>query len=191
MGAAGRASDPEVMMSIRITAVLTCGLLLFAAACTDSEPTAPPDGAPTSDVALFGKPAPVPHAYAIVYAGAMTWSQAEAAAEELAPIDGKDPHLATFASEEEQNTAIAGVTSGQACWIGLHQRKSRTLEKGWTWVTHEKVSWTDWAPGQPDDKDSSENGEENVVLMLFGPEASTWWDMKGDVLYPCMIVEYE
>ena len=191
-----RMSDVEVTMSNRTTALLACGLLVLVVACTASEPTAPSEGTTASDAALFAKPAPPPHSYAIVKGGTWTWSEAKSAARRLpATSDRARPHLATFATEAEQSEALANATGDGWCWFGLYQgRKATNPADGWKWITREDVTWTDWNTGEPNDGNGYESGGEDVAYLRFGgaaPVWSYWIDIPETSTLDCMIVEWE
>lgn len=69
----------------------------------------------------------------------ITWADAEIFCE----MNGG--HLAVVTSSGE-NEVLKTMSNGAYTWIGL----SRTPSTDWAWVNGESVSYTDWAPNQPD-----------------------------------------
>ena len=181
-------------MKRHVAALLATCLVIGAIACAEDPPTAPVDEATPSDVALFGKPAPGPHTYELVFGGPWTFAEAKKAASRLPAIDGARPHLATFTTETEWTANIAPPSVQRWCWIGLYQnsRKATFPYDGWSWVTREDVTWTDWNSGEPNDGNGLEDGDQDVAYVNFGPTWS-WWDdvYQGSQVLDCMIVEWE
>ncbi|MBC8010349.1 MAG: hypothetical protein H7067_09655 [Burkholderiales bacterium] len=125
------------------------------------------------------------HYYELVTApGSITWEDADAAAQ------GAGGYLATLtsASENAFGYTLASATAsawfidasgnGLGPWLGGIQT-TFTAEPagGWTWVTGESWSYTNWASGEP----SNFSGVEDR-LQFFGSQtlmAATWNDLTS------------
>jgi hypothetical protein len=80
--------------------------------------------------------------------GAMFWEEAEAEATSLGG------HLAAI-SDDAENTFLATAFFGDFYWIGLND----VAEEGnFVWTSGETVTYTNWAPGEPNDFGSGEDG---------------------------------
>lgn len=99
-------------------------------------------------------------------------------------------HLVTITSAEENKFIQKQIKkhSGHVFWMGLRQDS-----KGkWSWVTKEKVSYTNWAEGQPDGEYSATYG----TIYTTGHEdwnikAGQWDDCNDDWDEVCYICEWE
>ncbi len=111
------------------------------------------------------------HSYKVINEG-LTWSDANAACVKLGG------HLATITSKEENEfvkSLIASDGPGRKnYWLGGHKNSKGTIN----WVTGEKVSFTSWAPRQPD------YGYETALMMytydnpkVRGDESYLWNDI--------------
>lgn len=91
------------------------------------------------------------HTYELVLSGTpIAWDAAEAACE------ARGGHLATITSAQE-NEFVAGlvVGGGRNAFLGGHQvDPSAPANVGWSWVTGEPWSYTNWANGEPNDQGS-------------------------------------
>nr|WP_315189257.1 C-type lectin domain-containing protein [uncultured Albidiferax sp.] len=98
---------------------------------------------------------------------ALHWDEAEA---EAVTMGG---HLVTINSAEEQ-TAIMGALGNSALyWIGLNDA---AVEGTWAWASGEAVTYTNWAPGEPNN--SGVGGEDYVNLNAYPNGAwNDLWDM--------------
>ncbi len=102
--------------------------------------------------------------YYLVVPGAITWEQANTAADRGGMIDGTyyQGYLATITSAEENAFIydLLGWTSGSGGrgWIGGYQLpdQASTLA-GWQWVTDEDMSYTNWDPAYSDSPIPSPN----------------------------------
>jgi hypothetical protein len=65
--------------------------------------------------------------------------------------------------------AIQQKSINQNIWIGLR----KGMDGKWRWVTHEKVDFTYWHPGQPDNY----QGNQDVVNIWLAP--SPWLKAPG------------
>ena len=103
------------------------------------------------------------HRY-IVYKGEGTWTDAEDFVNSL----GDGWHLATITSAGEQATVSRLVSAyGGTCWIGGQ------YSGGWTWVTGEEFSYTNWDDGEP-----SGNSSE-PYLGIYGNSTQTSYATTG------------
>jgi hypothetical protein len=97
----------------------------------------------------------------------LDWPSARAAAESV------HGHLATTANAAE-NAFIASLVTSHEAWIGGFQQLG-TCEPGcdWRWVTDEPWDFSGWAPGEPNDWGS---GEDGVMLWPSGQwnDGMTW-----------------
>lgn len=89
-------------------------------------------------------------------------------------------HLATIGSAEENafiwnQAVILRGPSGGAPWIGF---TDSSVEGQWLWETGEPVTYTNWAPGQPDNS----NGDQDYAHMWAAFGGGTWDDVGNDDL---------
>jgi len=104
--------------------------------------------------------------------GGVNWTAAKAAAESVGG------YLATITSSAENDFVynlishpdfwfVDGVGNSQGPYIGGYQEESQSAPNmGWKWVTGETWSYTNWAPGEPNDAGSTlgiEDNEENYL----------------------------
>src|SRR5207249_2314405 len=78
-------------------------------------------------------------------------------------------------------------------WIGAFQRPgSQEPAGGWTWVTGEPFSYSNWSPGQPDNNGGGSVGESYAEFIGVGGPESKWNDLSvvGN-LVPGYIVEFD
>ena len=135
------------------------------------------------------------HYYDFVAAG-LDWNSAANAAAALSYL-GLQGHLATVTSSSENDfitTALPGAVafSGSAWFGGSQAANSATPSTGWSWVTGEPWSYTNWNGGEPNDGgDFVEKGQENYVHFYFGD--GTWNDdtLSGSGFVHGFVVEYE
>ena len=118
------------------------------------------------------------HGYEVV-PGFSTWSDAQAAASKAGG------YLAVINAVQEdqfvdQLLTSSGATTG-SYWIGLTRGASSSGNLNW--VTNEPLTYTNWAPGQPDNT----NGNENAGAILWDtaqgtdgfPDSGKWDDLPG------------
>jgi len=113
------------------------------------------------------------------------WADAQAYAEE------QSGYLATITYQDEQDFIISNLPlPGDRYWLGGYQPDgSEEFDGGWTWVTGEQGTYTNWASGEP-------NGYAENLLHLWGSGSrpgpqfapGTWNDL-GKTEGP-FIVEY-
>jgi hypothetical protein len=95
---------------------------------------------------------------------------------------GLNGYLATLTSQGEsdfayQNLMQQGAQQGVPVWLGGTDQVS---EGNWQWITGEAWSYTNWAPGQPDN-----NNEQDHLAFWNNPAyPGRWDDGYGDVLLP-------
>ncbi len=128
------------------------------------------------------------HYYELVTSSAY-WTNANTSAQARTYL-GASGHLATLETVEESqfiNSAFGSSING--AWLGGYQTGSFTEpDGGWTWVTGQPVTFTNWASGLPDDSGGSEN------YMQFRSDADAegklWNDLRYYYYYN-YLVEYE
>jgi hypothetical protein len=112
------------------------------------------------------------HFYELV-AGGASWTGAKTAAE-TRTYGGVSGHLVTYSSAAEDQWVCQTLAPSTACWVGLHQAGgSPEPAGGWSWVTGEPVSYTNWWPGEPN---NSSAGENSAAINTFGT-GYLWNDM--------------
>jgi len=69
----------------------------------------------------------------------------------------------------------SAISVGSAMWLGLVQAPTAASPSaGWSWNGDGKTPpYLDWAPGQPNDSDGDEDGEEQCA---YSSSAMTWQD---------------
>ncbi|MCO5297798.1 MAG: PEP-CTERM sorting domain-containing protein [Fimbriimonadaceae bacterium] len=116
-----------------------------------------------------------------------SWSAARAEAQAMTGPQGQAVDLATLTSEAENAFAfgladnpiywaIDASNNNQGPYLGAYQPPgSSEPAGGWTWVTGEPWSFTQWAGNEPNN-----NGGDESVLQFFANgtgRAATWNDM--------------
>ena len=99
----------------------------------------------------------------------MSWQKASEDAKK------RGGHLATITSKEEQDEIerLLNQTDLHTVWLG-GQRSGG----GFTWVTGEEFSWTNWAKGEP----NNDTGDENYMDMYKNTsDVWGWNDVPGDI----------
>jgi beta-lactamase regulating signal transducer with metallopeptidase domain len=126
------------------------------------------------------------HWYA-VFTTEMRWDNAKTAADNMT-YEGIPGHLATLTSAEEKNWVQGNLDlNGETrLWLGGYQA-SREFEPngGWTWITNEPWSYTDWMPGEPNNI-----GNEEHHLIYIATNSETWSDEEIYALRSS-IIEFE
>ena len=116
------------------------------------------------------------HYYKLVN-DSMYWSDANAACE------SQNGHLATITSQEEQDF-IVGLIESEGTkynyWLG---GSDADHEGTWSWVTGEDWTYANWRKGQPDNRDTSGEGDQNYlqICMVSRDDQgryTKWWDMS-------------
>jgi len=114
----------------------------------------------------------------------VTWHTAKKMAEK------KDGYLVSITSPEENEFVIQlikNATNGEGAdvWIGLTDEK---LEGDWEWASGEKITFQNWAQGEPNNfAYAGLGGSENCVHTW---KDGKWNDYAGDVRIP-FIIEYD
>ncbi|MFM1943414.1 MAG: hypothetical protein RI897_2396 [Verrucomicrobiota bacterium] len=112
------------------------------------------------------------HSYEAFLADSTVWTDAKIAAE------SKGGYLATLTSTEENLWVYENIVYpmfsqvGQA-WIGGFKQNTQETDpaSGWSWVTGESWSYTNWGPGEPNNVGGVETG---LTINRF--EDATWND---------------
>jgi len=123
------------------------------------------------------------HGYEVVPTP-VTWYSAKKTAEK------KDGYLVSITTPEENDFVIQlikNATNGEGAevWIGLTDNK---LEGDWEWVSEEKITFQNWAQGEPNNfAYAGLGGSENCAHMW---KDGKWNDYAGDVRIP-FIIEYD
>jgi hypothetical protein len=146
---------------------------------------------------LFGEGHPPPHYYsAILVPDGLTWDDAKSAAETLGG------HLVTVTSAAENDFVFSLVSSDDRFWflnegarlgpwLGAFQPDgSSEPDGGWSWVTNEDFSYTNWAAGEPNNSGGGENR-----LHFFSPDGTStdklWNDASSTGKMNGYIVEFD
>ncbi len=103
--------------------------------------------------------------YYYVYNLEFGWSEAKAYCESLGG------YLATITSKEENDAVYQYMRSQgyESAYFGL---TNDGAGKKWRWLTGETVSYTNWAPGEP----NNENSQENYGMFYYKYPSGTWND---------------
>jgi hypothetical protein len=115
------------------------------------------------------------HFYDFIEAGGITWTEANAEAPSHEHL-GHTGYLATITSQGE-NDFLYDAFSRRFWegWLGGRQDLNSQPTQNWKWVTGESWSFTNWAPGEPNDAGGS--GEERYLQMWgFGTVAPGHWN---------------
>jgi len=123
------------------------------------------------------------HAYLVVSRTAgYDWNQA---VEESRRLGG---HLVTIQSADE-NALVFGLLGalGPGAWLGGSQPEDGTEPAGgWSWVTGEPMTYTNWAQGQPNNLGGDEDG-----LHYLSDGTGEWSDDDFTGRYSGFAVELE
>lgn len=111
------------------------------------------------------------HSYQVV-SGTIHWSDAEAQAAGMT-YQGQSGYLATITSAAEDNFIVANLSLTSLPWIGGYQPVgSSEPDGGWSWITGETWSYTDWHAGEPN---NSGGIEDRLQIYTDG----TWNDAES------------
>lgn len=135
------------------------------------------------------------HYYAYVPTGATpaTWDAARAAAEGSSLGEGSHGYLATVTDAAENAFIVneilpLGFTHKRQVWLGGFQNdtavKSLPPDAGWQWINPEAWDYTNWAPGEPNDENTSHTGDERYLTMwvhfyVDGIDRRGTWNDEG------------
>lgn len=118
------------------------------------------------------------HTYEVINAQ-LTWLDAQTAAQE------QGGYMATVTSAAE-NSFVAKLTKRNVrTWLGAYQPDGVT----WTWVNGEPFTYTNWAPGEPNNLEGIED-----YLQIYGttgPAPGQWNDAWYNSPTPAYVVEYD
>ncbi len=121
------------------------------------------------------------HMY-LVYGGSSYWSDAAEFATTVTAPGFHNGYLATVHSAEE-NAVIASLLTLPA-WLGGYQPPGELdPNANWQWVTGEPWTYTNWAPGQPNDN-LGPGSEQYAVIYTSG-----LWHDYPDSTRPSFVVE--
>ena len=96
-----------------------------------------------------------------------TWSEAEAEAV------NNGGHLVTITTPEENEWLIRTFGNDKSLWIGFYQSPgSAEPAGGWRWSSGERVVYTNWDGGQPDNYTGRDN-----YAMLLSHARGKWHDV--------------
>jgi glucose/arabinose dehydrogenase len=99
--------------------------------------------------------------YRLTSGAATTWDQAQSEAQ------AAGGNLVTINNAAEETWLKQTFGSTEGLWIGI---TDRLVEGQFTWVNGEAVTYTNWAPGEP----NNANGNQDYGVMNFG--ANRQWD---------------
>ena len=123
------------------------------------------------------------HAYEVVgtLCSGITWANAHAAA------IAAGGYLATITTAAE-NAYVLGLL-GPSAWLGGTQSAfGAEPAGGWRWVTGgEPFTWTNWAPGQPDNG----GGSEDRLQIASAAAGGQWNDAADTATAFAYVVEYD
>jgi hypothetical protein len=107
------------------------------------------------------------HEYIFVAAPGISWENARSGARSRPGFD-----LATITNMEEQAffDRLAPITDPFARWVGGRQLPvdEPVADRGWTWVTGEPFSFTNWNPGEPNDNLGPGSEQYLTITYLSG-----------------------
>lgn len=92
--------------------------------------------------------------------------------------------MATITSAEEQAFVQGLLAAGEYCWIGLRQQGGKEPLGGWKWVTREKLIYSNWNNGEPN---NSGDVEDFAEMNSDG----YWNDQNPTTVRSCFIKEWE
>lgn len=164
------------------------GLALLVAACADGDDPIEPQ---MSLVDVQGRPA-ASTLYAVVRArnaSGFTWAEALNAALSARVRGRSGGHLATIASQAENDIVAALVArSPSPCWIGAFQFGTYVYEFLGGWYLADAgtpaLTWANWASGEPDHAGFSAAAIQADGTWLDAPNSSTDY-------YSCYVVEID
>lgn len=130
---------------------------------------------------------------AISVSGGITWDDANAAAA-ARKFRSYEGHLAVVTSQAENDFLVTSFPNAfpanrPGFWLGgFQQLPSAAPDQGWTWVTGEPFTFTNWLSGEPNDAFV----EEDVLhFHCWGAPAGAWNDLPRSYVVPGFFVEYE
>jgi len=131
------------------------------------------------------------HWYERVETSGITWTDANTAAR------NKGGHLVAITSAAENLFLTNNIKLGDGSvdklhffWTGGYQLSgSSEPDGGWSWVTGETFSYSNWCPGEPNDS----GGNENYIIFDHGftGDGKMWNDIAGSAGACGYVVEYD
>ena len=117
----------------------------------------------------------------------ISWTNARDGAE-LLEHSGNTGYLATITSDNENtfiiDTLLQTVTEKMA-WIGGEQPGGPEPAGGWTWITGEPWSYTNWSQSPQVEPNDLSPGEDHLMMYLHGDvhgRAGKWNDANSNAL---------
>ncbi len=109
--------------------------------------------------------------------------------------NGWPGHLVTITSSGEE-AFLNSLGDLVFMWTGgVQAAGSQEPAGGWGWSTEEPFAYTDWAPGEPNDDQTSHGNENRILFKNAGsPGSRPWMDIPEDGGFATIqgyIVEYE
>jgi len=106
----------------------------------------------------------------------ITWTDANAAAIAMNYMGGPG-HLATITSAAEQSFVVANLGARRGLWLGgIQPPGSPEPAGGWTWITGEPWSYTNWSSGEPNELFTFFNNLTEDRLIFWGT-SGLWNDL--------------
>jgi hypothetical protein len=137
---------------------------------------------------------------AIAVSSGITWNDAKTVAENSTHL-GMKGHLATVTSADENSFIVnnlGGPSAVNRFFLGGFQPAGSLEPAGnWQWVTGETWSFTNWAPGEPNNTYSggaifnSQATSTSEEVLHFYPNGVNWNDVPLMSGWGGYIVEYE
>ncbi len=116
----------------------------------------------------------------IIVPGGMAWTAAFVAATS-STFMGSSGYLATITSQGEQDFLNSLNPGNVNAWLG---GTDLNTEGTWEWATGEAFSYTNWAPGEPNDFGGNED-------YVFGWWVGDQWNDVGNGYQASYVVEYD
>ena len=111
-----------------------------------------------------------------LYDIALSWEEAEAFCESMGG------HLATISSPQENDTVLSLIDGRTSySWIGAKYDETR---RAWSWITGETFDFSNWAKGEPSNKDGASSVSEPYAMIYpldYGTATNKgrWNDIVG------------
>ncbi len=123
--------------------------------------------------------APSGRCFVLFASSAASWQDAH----ELCTLLHPRAHLAVIADAAD-DAAIQAMVGARDAWIG---GSDRAVEGSWSWVNGERMAYTNWGLGEPND---GAGGEDCMLLRMLGAptdptfNVGTWDDRVCATRYP-------
>jgi hypothetical protein len=125
----------------------------------------------------------------------VSWDDANAQAQSkggyLATITSADENQFVYGliAVDDRYWTIDGAGNNEGAWLGGYQPKdSAEPSGGWTWVTGEPFSYTNWASGEPNNNGGNEN---QLIFFSLGATKSPTWNDFGNSNVNSYIIEWD